>query len=608
MSSIQEFGSAVLHGWQGALPFADLLDQTAKLEAEGYPQLSAVLYQTWLSRNPSPYAHAAYFNLGATLSNLGDRSAAEASYRHAIAIAPGFAHPHLNLGLILERNGKLEEAIAEWRWIEQNSPRDAANRGVVVSAFNNLGRVLENLKRLKDATDCLAQSLALEPEQPDVLHHWVFLRAKQCLWPVYESLPGVSREAMVQATSALAMLSLRDDPAEQLATARRYVDKKLAKDLPRLAGPQGYGHAKIRIGYLSSDFCLHPVSLLMAQLFELHDRERFEVHGFCWSPEDGSPMRERVKSAMDCFHRIDALDDDQAARLIREQEIDILFDLQGQTAGARANILGRRPAPIQITYLGLPATTGLPEVDYVIADEFLIPPEVAACYSEKPLYMPHVYQVSDRQRAVGARPTRAACGLPEQGFVFCSFNNSFKYTPEVFAVWMRLLRRVPGSVLWLLGDNRWAEENLRREAETEGIAADRIVFAGRVSPEDYLARYQVADLFLDTYPFNAGTTANDCLWMGCPILTLAGRAFAARMAGALLTAADLPELITGSLTDYEETAVALAGDGERCKRLREHLVRVRETGPLFDTPRFVRDLESRLAALVAGLAPAGSIR
>jgi predicted O-linked N-acetylglucosamine transferase (SPINDLY family) len=598
---MQEFGAAVLHGWQGALPFADLLERTARLEAEGYPQLSAVLYQTWLSRNPSPLAHAGYFNLGATLGNLGDPVAAEASYRRAIAIAPGFTHPRLNLGLILERDGRVDEAIAEWRWIDQHGPRDDANRAVVVSALNNLGRVLEVRRQFEDATDCLARSLALAPEQPDVLHHWVFLRAKQCRWPVYEPVPGVSREAMVRATSALAMLALQDDPAEQLAAARRYVDKKLAKGLPALAPPGGYGHAKIRIGYLSSDFCLHPVSLLMAQLFELHDRERFEVHGYCWSPEDGSPLRARVKAAMDHFVRIDGMSDAQAAQRIRADEIDILVDLQGQTAGARADILGHRPAPIQITYLGLPATTGFPEVDYVIADEFLIPPEEARHYSEKPLYMPQVYQVSDRTRVVGPAPARAACGLPEQGVVFCSFNNSFKYTPEVFAVWMRLLERVPDSVLWLLGDNPWAEQNLRGHAAAAGIAPERLVFAGRVSPEDYLARFQVADLFLDTYPFNAGTTANDCLWAGCPLVTLTGRSFASRMAGALLTAADLPELITHTLADYEEAAVALAGDPARRARLRAHLAEVRETGRLFDTPRFARDLEDRLAALVHGL-------
>lgn len=601
MPALEQFGSDVVRAWQGELSFNDLLDRAGALEAEGHRPLSAVLYQTWLNRNPSPLAHAAYFNLGAALANLGEVESAEASYRRAVALAPGFLHPRLNLGLILERSGRLEEAIAEWRWVVDHSPKDAAHEPLQVHALNNLGRVLESRKALREAVDYLTESLRLQPDQPDVLHHWVFLRARQCLWPVYAPIPGVSLQSMQSATSALAMLTLMDDPAEQLAAARRYVDKRLARGLPRLASSTGYGHERLRIAYLSSDFCLHPVSLLTAQLFELHDRSRFEVFGFCWSPEDGSSIRGRVKAAMDHFIRIDTLSDGDAAHLIRSHEIDILVDLQGQTSGARANILGYRPAPIQITYLGLPATTGLPEIDHVIADRFLIPPASAVHYSEKPLYMPHVYQVSDRLRAVGPSPSRAECGLPEDAFVFCSFNNSYKYTADIYTVWMRLLQRVPGSVLWLLADNPWAEENLRREAAARGIGAERLVFAGRVSPENYLARYRVADLFLDTYPFNAGTTANDCLWMGCPMVTLTGRSFASRMAGALLTAAGLPELIATTPDEYEQIAIALATDPERCQRLRLHLREVHETGVLFDTPRFVRDLEAQLVGLVSAL-------
>jgi predicted O-linked N-acetylglucosamine transferase (SPINDLY family) len=403
------------------------------------------------------------------------------------------------------------------------------------------------------------------------------------------------------------MLSVSDDPRDQLHAAQQFVETKLAKNLPQLTHGQSYGHRKLRVGYCSSDFCLHPVSLLTVQLFELHNREAFEVYGFCWSPEDGSATRQRVKQGMDHFFSIHQLSDEEAARLIRSHEIDILVDLQGQTSGARANILGYRPAPIQITYLGLPATTGLPSIDYVIADEFLIPRSEAQFYSEKPLYMPQVYQVSDRKRVQGPRPTRASCGLPEQGFVFCSFNNSYKYTPEVFAVWLSLLRQVPGSVLWLLADNPWAEKNLRQVAESQGFAPERLVFATRVSPENYLARYLVADLFLDTFPFNAGTTANDCLWMGCPLVTYTGRSFGARMAGALLTAAGLPELITYNLADYEALALALANDPARCAALRATLGTVRESGVLFDTPRFVRDLEERFQDLVAGLAPAPAV-
>jgi len=305
---------------------------------------------------------------------------------------------------------------------------------------------------------------------------------------------------------------------------------------------------------------------------------------------------------MDHFERIHGLSDADAAALIRRHEIDILVDLQGQTLGARANMLAWRPAPIQITYLGLPATTGLPFIDHVIADRFLIPESAQPFYSERPLYLPDVYQVSDRQRQSSPAPTRQSCGLPDGAFVFCSFNNNYKYTPEMFGVWMDILRRVPGSVLWLLADNPWAQENLRREALVRGVSDDRLVFAPRALPPDYLARYAVADLFLDAYPFNGGTTANDALWMGLPVLTRAGQTFASRMAGALLTAAGLPELVTDNPQAYADKAVALAMSGADCRHLREQLRRVRAEGALFDTPRFVRNLEQAFRQLVADAA------
>ncbi len=599
MEAKYEFAYAVEMAWSGNLSFADLISRATELEAQALPQLSAVLYQTWLQKTHSAYAHAVNFNLGVTLSNLADLAGAEKAYLQAITLSPTFSHPRLNLGILYERMGRLDDALAEWEWIHQNAQGPGADRSVTLLALNHLGRVLEVKKQLLEAEEYLTASLMLNPLQPDVLHHWVFLRQKQCAWPVYKPVEGVTLDAMKNATSALAMMSLSDDLQLQLAAASRYVNEKVDRNLIALSQTAGYGHSKIRIAYCSSDFCLHPVSMLTVELFELHDREQFEVYGFCWSPDDGSALRKRVVSAMDHFLTIHSLSDEDAAKLIRSHEIDVLIDLQGQTSGARPNMLGRRPAPIQITYLGLPATTGLPSIDYVIADEFLIPSNAAPFYSEKPLYMPHVYQVSDRQRTAAPQPSRNECGLPDEGFVFCSFNNSYKYTPEMFDVWANVLRRVPSSVMWLLADNSWAEQNLRREAESRGVSSDRLVFAGRVSPENYLARYQVADLFMDTFPFNAGTTANDCLWMGCPILTLTGRSFGSRMAGSLLRAAGLPELITTSLSEYEEMAVALAYDPARSLGFRHHLSEVRGRGVLFDTPQFVRDLESRIKQLVA---------
>jgi predicted O-linked N-acetylglucosamine transferase (SPINDLY family) len=598
LNTLENFADWVQQAWQGSLEFSALIDAASRLDAAGKRPLAAVLYRTWLSRNTSQFAHVIQFNLGATLSLERDIAGSEEAYREAIRLAPGFVQPRVNLGTLLEGQGKVEEALTEWRWVMDHvSPQDPNNKPLVVMALNQMGRVLEINKRLDEASVVLTKSLAIEPEQVDVLHHWVSLRQKQCVWPTYIPLPKVSRKFMQDATSALSMLSISDDPQAQLAAARRYVKNKLSSDVPKLCNPNGYGHRKIRIGYASGDFCLHPVSLLTVELFELHDREKFEVYGYCWSPEDGSPMRQRVISAMDHFKKIHTMTDVEAAQLIRRDEIDILVDLQGQTAGARANMLAYRPAPVQITYLGLPATTGLPSIDYVIADKFLIPENEALNYSERPIYMPDVYQVSDRKRNVGPKPARADCNLPAEGFVFCTFNNNYKYTPDLFDAWMNILRRVPGSVLLLLADNQWSEANLKKEAKARKIDPKRLVFGPRLSPENYLARYQVADLFLDSFPFNAGTTANDALWMGLPLLTLTGRSFASRMAGALLTAAKMESLITYNLKDYEEKAVALASDAAEMARLRAHLQAVRSDGVLFDTSRFVRNLEERLLPL-----------
>jgi len=576
-----------------------------KLETSNLRPLAAVLYHTWLQRNQSPSAFLIHFNLGVILSNENDLTGAEAAYHQAIKLSPTFLQPRLNLGSLYERAGEIDKAIAEWRLIEQNSwgyqNTSPENKQLVLLTINNLARVMESHRQFFDSLSFLTKSLFIEPNQSDVLHHWVHLRQKQCIWPIYVPIPGVSLELMMQSPSIFAMLNITDDPAVQLEAARRYVERKVVSNAPSLANPKGYKHTKLRIAYLSSDFSLHAVSMLTAELFELHDREHFEVYGYCWSSEDGSSLRQRVVSAMDHFVRIPQMSDEAAAQLIREHEIDILIDLQGQTSGARANLLAYRPAPIQITYLGLPATTALPSIDYVIADRFLIPEEIAPFYSEKPLYMPDVYQVSDSKRPVAQIPSRESCDLPIDSFVFCASNNNYKYTPEMFDVWMNILRRTPGSVLWLLSYNQWAEVNLCREAEARGIDRARLIFAPMVLPESYRARFACADLYLDTFPFNAGATANEVLWMSVPVLTCTGRSFASRMAGALLTAAKLDELITYNFKDYEEKAVWLANNPEECRRLHEHLKEEREHGVLFDTPRFVRNLENCFKELVAKL-------
>ncbi|WP_338768255.1 tetratricopeptide repeat protein [Massilia sp. METH4] len=589
---------------RGVLPLAELFEGAQRLIDEGAPHAAIRLYETWLEHARSPLAYAVWFNLAIAYSGVGDDASAERGYIKAISENPRFIEARLNLGTLYELLGRTDDALATWRAILTDVPDLTAQPRLHVQALNNLGRLLEIGKCLPEAEDFLARSLELDPEQPRVIMHWVHLRQKLCRWPVYQPFAGVTAEAQWRHTSALAMLAASADPAVQLAASRRFVDEKVDSDVPHLADPNGYPHKRMRIGYLSSDLCSHAVAILTAELYELHDRSRVEVYAFSWSREDNSSLRARVVGAMDHYIRIDRMRDEEAARCIRSHEIDILVDLHGLTMGARPGILCRRPAPVQLTWLGFPGPTAIPGIDYVVADAFVLPPELEAHFTEKPLRMPHTFQINDRQRAIGDTSDRGAHGLPEDRFVFCAFNTNFKFTPEVFDAWMRILRRVPDSVLWIVADVDATRGNLVREAEARGIDGARLLFAARVPPADYLARFRLADLFLDTNPFNGGTTASDALWAGLPVLTWAGQTFCSRMAGSLLHAVGLPELVTHSLAEYEEMAVALATDRARMAELRSRLAVNRDTSPLFDTPRFVRDYEDLLASVVKR--PAGA--
>jgi len=595
--------------WQGQVSFTDLVTYAETLNT--HPALCAGLYRTWLQRNEGAFNSVAWFNLGVILfaeNNLIDSIEA---FQKALALSPSFPQARINLGLALERQGNAEAAIEQWQAVVENAitaetdqntrPNQADQIKNLTMALNNIGRLQETRRQYQPACEALEKSLQLDPDQPDAIHHLIFMRQKQCQWPIYAPVGKVTEVALREGTSALAMLNISDNPEAQLTAALNYSHRKIPTDLPQLSPANGYRHDKIRIAYCSGDFCTHPVAMLTVELFEQHNKDKFEIYAFCWSPDDGSTLRQRILAAVDHYIPVHGKSDDEVAQLIRQHEIDILIDLQGQTSGAKTIMLAQRPAPIQITYLGLPATTGLPGIDYVIADRYLIPEEYARFYSEKPLYMPDVYQVSDRKREHNPAPTREDCSLPARKFVFCSFNNNHKYTREMFTTWMNILRRIPNSVLWLLADNPWAKENLRKQAEAQEIDPNRLIFAERTLPADYLARYRIADLFLDTFPFNAGTTANDALWMGLPVLTMSGRSFASRMAGALLTAADLTELITHDLQTYEDKAVALAADTKARKAMRQKLELAKENGPLFDTAKFARNLETHYTKLVAKL-------
>ncbi|MBC7858369.1 MAG: hypothetical protein H7Z39_06235 [Burkholderiaceae bacterium] len=583
---------------QGLLPVVEVFSVSQQLIDAQLTEQAIALYRLWLEHARSPGAHAVLFNLGVALSSMQDDAGAEDAYRRAIVLHPAFVEAHLNLATLLERKGDAPGAIALLNFVTGlTNPAVAAERDFHLQALNNIGRLLEIKKLFPEAEAMLTKSLLIEPKQPKVLTHVIHLRQKQCSWPIYAPIDGVSRQEMIEATSALAMLSASDEPRDHLDAARRFVAEKVLPPTEPLAPPNGYRHDKLRIGYLSSDLQSHAVAILTAELYELHDRGRVEVYAFSWSSEDGTPLRARVVKAMDHYVPIAALSDEQAARCIRSHEIDILIDLHGLTLGTRPDILSWRPAPVQLTYLGFPGPTALPCIDYVLADPFVLPPELAPYFTERPLYMPHSFQINDRQRQVSARPSRDSCGLPADAFVFCSFNNNFKFTEEVFACWMRILLRVPNSVLWLVSDHEAVRQNLSASAQRLGVDPARLLFAARVAPADYLARYQAADLFLDTAPFNAGTTASDALWAGLPLLTCAGKTFSSRMAGSLLLAVDLPELITYNLADYEEQAVSLANAPERIAALKLQLQENRLRCSLFDSPRFVRELEDLLVSV-----------
>lgn len=553
-NSISEWVDRAL---DGSLDIGSLMALAEKFTAAGRVNDVIAIYQTWLAKTAAPNKYVIHFNLAVLLAQHNRFDEAENTYRAAIFAKPDFAQAWFNFGALVERRGRKEHALTIWQSMLDHPLCTAdKNRDMYLLTLNSMGRVYEELRQYDKAEAKLYQSLECDPKQEKVIHHWVHLRQKQCKWPTYPDLPFLSKGDMLIGTSALALLSAVDDPGLQLAAGLRFVKERVNLNQPALAPKSGYKHDRIRVGFLSGDFCLHAVSLLTVELYELLDRSKFEVYGFSWSREDGSELRQRVVNAMNHYIRVDQMSDLEAAQLIRSHEIDVIFDLQGLTSGARPNILAARPAPVAISYLGFPGTSGMPFIDYIIADEYLIPDSEKAYYSETPIYLP-LFQCSDSKRPVGRTPTRAECGLPEDKFVFCCFNNNHKFTEEMFSCWMRILQKAPNSILWLLADNPWSKANMLAKAKEYGVE-DQLIFAGRVAPPDYLARYQVADLFLDAYPFNGGTTVNDALFMGLPVLTLSGRTFASRMGGSLLKNEGLRELITSSRDEYERRAIDLA--------------------------------------------------
>ena len=598
-SALRSFDTAIMQGHDTIE--AHFL-RAASLQSMREPASAAQGYAKVIERDPMHLA--ALNNRGVVLQEIRQFEAAIASYDRSLAIDPEQAQTHCNRGAALAELGRFAAAIADFDRTIALSPGHA-------EAHNNRASALRECHRLDEAlADYLrARDFGFSPDWLDGAI--AGLRGQLCDWQSrQEEVQGLIDKLAqgLPAITPFALLPFVDSLPLQRRAAELWVAQEcLPRDrLDAIARAPRSG--KIKIGYFSGDFFEHATTQLAVRLFESHDRSQFEIIGFSFGPLIHDAMHQRVRASFDRFFEVQSLGDAQVALLAREQHLDVAVDMKGYTRDSRPTIFAHRAATVQVSYLGYPGTSGAPFIDYLIADPTLVPQGSLDGYSEKIVYLPDSYQVNDALRPISDRAwSKQESGLPADAFVFCCFNNNYKISPESFDSWMRILREVPGSVLWLLEDHPIAASNLRKEAMARGVDPDRLIFAGRVPAADHLARHRLADLCLDTFVYNAHTTASDALWAGVPILTCIGNSFAARVAASLLTALELPELIASSAQQFENMAIELATRGDRLDRLKEALRRQRESAPLFNTERFTRHLEDAYVQMVdrdcSGLAP-----
>ncbi len=531
-----------------------LKEQRRTDEALGY-------FERALQINPN--AAAVYYSMGAAFKEKGDLQAALRCYQKAVQLSPKSAEVYVNMGNVFHDQGKLDEAISCYRKVLEINPQ-------FFGAHSVLLRLLESA--------CDWKEVEVLRSRLDALNDIALANGERAYEMPLINLAGCA------------------DPRKNAVIARSWSDH-ISKTVSTRSRPFVFSDGticknKIRIGYLSADFRDHAIAHLMVGLFPLHNRDEFEVFSYSYGPDDESYYRKTIEQASDRFIDLRLLGDGDAAKRIYDDEVHILIDLMGHTKGSRLPICAHRPAPVQVTYLGSMATTGADFFDYIVTDRIVTPEEHEPYYREQLVYMPDSYLISDHRQEIADKDwLREDVGLPDESFVFCSFNQPFKIEPVMFEVWMNILRQVPGSVLWLLCKNMTAEENLKREAELRGISGERLIFAKKLPKSEHLARQKHADLVLDTRIYNGHTTSSDALWSGVPVITLQGNHFASRVSASLLTAVGLPELITHSLEAYEELAVRLGNSRSELHEIREKLSKNRFTEPLFDTPRFAKNLE-----------------
>ena len=595
---------ALTQATEGRLSVLDLTKAAQALrDAEGLAAVRS-LYQAWIDRHhDDPLLYAVLFNFSVALTDLGDLAAARASLERAIALKADFMPPYINLGRLLERQGAPDQAVQQWMAVVQHL--GAVNETAILhktTALNQMARLLESRHQDEAAESMLRQSAEIDVTQREALQHLAALRQRQCKWPVLAPSARLGRDRQMAALSPLSAAALADDPMMQLAVA--WSSNKFDVGRPQDDGIGAHwaacaqtDAAPLRIGYLSSDLRGHAVGTLVAELFALHDRGAVEIFAYyCGLPGEDA-LQTRMRAGVDHWVDIGALDDRTAARRIADDGIQILVDLNGYTKDARTKLVALQPAPVIVNWLGYPGSMASPYHHYIIADAWLIPPDHEIFYSERVLRLP-CYQPNDRQRAAAEpAPTRAELGLPDDVMVYCCFNGAHKITGFIFARWMTILARVPDSLLWLLGGSLTAEARLKQMAEQQGIAPQRLIFADKRTNAQHLARYQLADLFLDTLPYGAHTTASDALWMGLPVLTQSGRSFAARVCGSLVRAAGVAELDCRTAEEYVDRAVAIGRDRAGAQIYRQRLLAARPGCSLFDTPRLASGLEQLYAQI-----------
>ncbi|MBB4006248.1 putative O-linked N-acetylglucosamine transferase (SPINDLY family) [Rhizobium taibaishanense] len=580
------------------LSVTDVFQGAEMLTRAGRPDQAMDLYKSWIAFNSNhPLVHMVYFNYSVTLRQVGDTAGAINALRACLKAEPMFGAAHVNLGRALEDSGLLNDALQQWRSYAASTaeinPDKLAHR---VMVLEHIGRVLENAGMMEEAETTLWQAIELRPEKKEAGQHWSAIRLRQCKWPALEGSHYVTVRQLLDAVSPLTIACYTDDPLFHLAKAQRYNRTMVGKpDLgvipPQLPRKKTGTGQRLRVGYLSSDLRDHAVGFALREVLELHDKATVEVFAYyCGDPITPDETQRRIRSAVDGWREIAALSDVDAARLIVNDEIDILVDVNGYTKHARTRIFAYRPAPVIVNFCGYPGTMASPFHQYMIADNVIVPPEHEIYYSEKVLRIP-CNQPVDRKRVVAPRPTRAEVGLPEDAFVFACFNGMQKITQACFTRWMSILNAVPGSVLWILSGDDAVNQRLRDAATRAGVDAARLLFAAKALNAHHLARIAVADLFLDTFPYGAHSTAADAINMGLPVLTFPGKSFASRFCASVVAAAGVPELIATSPDDYTRRAIAFGLDRASLQPIRDSLKRQFETSALRDMPGLARRLE-----------------